>query len=100
MKRIGRIGSGLLLVTRLFDGPLSRSLGDLENLIDRHFPAACPPRLLCCHDETNPIAELPPVNGVLSFFSSLDESLMERLQREFPATRFVKPSIPSAIGAW
>jgi 8-hydroxy-5-deazaflavin:NADPH oxidoreductase len=41
-------------------------------------------------DATNPISELPPVNGVLRFFTSLDESLMERLQREFPETRFVK----------
>lgn len=41
-------------------------------------------------DVTNPIADLPPVNGVIRFFTSLDESLMERLQREFPAIRFVK----------
>jgi predicted dinucleotide-binding enzyme len=41
-------------------------------------------------DATNPIADLPPVNGVLSFFTNLDESLMERLQREFPEARFVK----------
>jgi predicted dinucleotide-binding enzyme len=41
-------------------------------------------------DATNPIAESPPVNGVLSFFSNLDESLMERLQHEFPDIRFVK----------
>ena len=41
-------------------------------------------------DATNPIADKPPVNGVLSFFTSLDESLMERLQREFPEARFVK----------
>ncbi len=41
-------------------------------------------------DATNPIADLPPVNGVLRFFTSLDESLMERLQREFPAIKFVK----------
>jgi hypothetical protein len=41
-------------------------------------------------DVTNPIADLPPVNGVLRFFTSLDESLMERLQREFPDVRFVK----------
>jgi len=40
-------------------------------------------------DTTNPIAEAPPDHGVLEFFTSLDESLMERLQREFPA-RFVK----------
>jgi predicted dinucleotide-binding enzyme len=30
------------------------------------------------------------VNGVLSFFTSLDDSLMERLQRAYPAARFVK----------
>jgi predicted dinucleotide-binding enzyme len=41
-------------------------------------------------DATNPIADAPPVNGVLKFFTNLDESLMERLQREFPGARFVK----------
>ncbi|HEY3785980.1 MAG TPA: NAD(P)-binding domain-containing protein [Steroidobacteraceae bacterium] len=41
-------------------------------------------------DATNPIAEAPPVNGVLRFFTNLDESSMERLQREFVDTRFVK----------
>lgn len=41
-------------------------------------------------DVTNPIADLPPVNGVLRFLTSLEESLMERLQREFPAIKFVK----------
>jgi 8-hydroxy-5-deazaflavin:NADPH oxidoreductase len=41
-------------------------------------------------DATNPIADAPPVNGVLRFFTSLDESLMERLQREFPPAHFVK----------
>ena len=30
------------------------------------------------------------MNGVLKFFTNLDESLMERLQREFAAARFVK----------
>ncbi|MEA3246332.1 MAG: NAD(P)-binding domain-containing protein [Gemmatimonadota bacterium] len=41
-------------------------------------------------DATNPIAASPPVHGVLRFFTTLDESLMERLQRAFPAARFVK----------
>jgi predicted dinucleotide-binding enzyme len=41
-------------------------------------------------DAANPIADAPPVNGVLKFFTSLDESLMERLQREFPGVHFVK----------
>jgi predicted dinucleotide-binding enzyme len=41
-------------------------------------------------DVTNPIADAPPENGVLKFFTTLDESLMERLQREFPDAHFVK----------
>ncbi len=41
-------------------------------------------------DVTNPIADMPPTNGVLRFFTNLDESLMERLQREFADLRFVK----------
>ncbi|MBM4125444.1 MAG: DNA-binding protein [Nitrospira sp.] len=41
-------------------------------------------------DATNPIADLPPENGVLRFFTSLDDSLMERLQRQAPAAKFVK----------
>ena len=41
-------------------------------------------------DATNPIADTPPSNGVLKFFTNLDESLMERLQREFRGVRFVK----------
>jgi predicted dinucleotide-binding enzyme len=41
-------------------------------------------------DPTNPIAEAPPDNGVLRFFTNLDESLMERLQRKAPSAHFVK----------
>lgn len=41
-------------------------------------------------DATNPIAEKPPVNGVLQFFTSLNESLMERLQAAAPEAHFVK----------
>jgi len=41
-------------------------------------------------DTTNPIADAPPVNGVLKFFTSLDDSLMERLQKLAPEARFVK----------
>ena len=41
-------------------------------------------------DTTNPIAEAPPVNGVLKYFTNLDDSLMERLQKEFPEIHFVK----------
>ena len=41
-------------------------------------------------DATNPIAAEPPVKGVLKFFTSLDESLMERLQAAHPKAHFVK----------
>jgi predicted dinucleotide-binding enzyme len=41
-------------------------------------------------DATNPIADAPPVNGVLQFFTSLDDSLMERLQKFAPEANFVK----------
>jgi predicted dinucleotide-binding enzyme len=41
-------------------------------------------------DATNPIADSPPRNGVLKFFTTLDESLMEKLQSEFTGVRFVK----------
>ena len=41
-------------------------------------------------DTTNPIANSPPTNGVLKFFTNLDQSLMEQLQREFSVARFVK----------
>lgn len=41
-------------------------------------------------DTTNPIAPVPPVNGVLSYFTTHGDSLMERLQRRAPAARFVK----------
>ena len=41
-------------------------------------------------DATNPLADAPPNHGVLSFFTTLNESHMERLQRSFPEARFVK----------
>ena len=41
-------------------------------------------------DATNPIANAAPDNGVLKFFTTLDESLMEQLQNAFPEANFVK----------
>lgn len=41
-------------------------------------------------DATNPIADAPPVNGVLQFFTGPNESLMEKLQAEFPEAHLVK----------
>ncbi len=32
-------------------------------------------------DTTNPIADAPPANGVLHFFTTLEDSLLERIQR-------------------
>ena len=41
-------------------------------------------------DTTNPIADAPPVNGVLRFFTGPNESLLERLQARAPEARLVK----------
>jgi len=41
-------------------------------------------------DTTNPIADAQAVNGVLKFFTGLDESLMEMLQKAYPEIHFVK----------
>lgn len=41
-------------------------------------------------DATNPLAELPPVNGVLQFFTKQNDSLMEQLQKEYADANFVK----------
>ena len=41
-------------------------------------------------DTTNPIADRPPVDGVLEYFTGPNESLLERLQQQAPKARFVK----------
>jgi 8-hydroxy-5-deazaflavin:NADPH oxidoreductase len=41
-------------------------------------------------DVTNPIADAPPENGVLKYFTNLDGSLMEQLQKQFASAHFVK----------
>ena len=41
-------------------------------------------------DACNPIGGGPPVNGVLSFFTPQNESLMEQLQKAYPSAHFVK----------
>jgi len=41
-------------------------------------------------DPTNPIADIPPVDGVLNFFSNINLSLMEELQTSAPKAHFVK----------
>jgi predicted dinucleotide-binding enzyme len=41
-------------------------------------------------DTTNPIADAPPKNGALSYFTGANESLIGRLQALAPEARFVK----------
>jgi len=41
-------------------------------------------------DATNPIADAAPDHGVLRYFTDLNESLMERLQKQAPDAHFVK----------
>jgi predicted dinucleotide-binding enzyme len=48
-------------------------------------------------DATNPLADAPPTNGVLRFFTDLNGSLMERLQKKAPDAHFVK--VFSCVGS-
>lgn len=41
-------------------------------------------------DATNPIAAVPPVNGVLQFFTGPNESLLEKIQAQLPKANIVK----------
>lgn len=41
-------------------------------------------------DVNNPVTDAPPEKGVLKFFTSMDESLMERLQAAAPKANLVK----------
>jgi predicted dinucleotide-binding enzyme len=41
-------------------------------------------------DACNPIEDAPPQNGVLRFFTDLNQSLMEQLQSQFPEANLVK----------
>jgi hypothetical protein len=48
-------------------------------------------------DATNPIADAPPVHGVLQYFTAMNESLIERLQKKAPKAKLVKCF--SSVGA-
>lgn len=41
-------------------------------------------------DATNPIADAPPKNGALTYFTGANESLIQRLQARAPDAKFVK----------
>ena len=72
-------GDVLVLAVRGSVAARALRLAGTSNLVGKTVIDAC-----------NPIADQPPVNGVLRFFTSLDDSLMERLQKEFAIARFVK----------
>jgi len=70
------------LIVLAVKGLVAREALDLcgaENLIDKTVI-----------DSTNPIDDMPPVNGVLSYFTTMNSSLMEQLQTNFPQANFVK----------
>lgn len=50
-------------------------------------------------DTTNPIAAAPPVNGVLQFFTSQNDSLLQHIQKLLPEAKLVKAfnSIGNAV---
>ncbi len=68
-----------------------------ENAIDLAGPDALAGKTVI--DATNPIADAPPTNGVIAFFTqgSGSESLMEKLQKRAPKAHFVKAF--SSVGA-
>lgn len=72
-------GQGVVLAVKGSAASSALSLAGAENLAGKTII-----------DATNPIADAPPVNGVLKFYTTLDDSQMERLQREFAAAHFVK----------
>jgi len=72
-------GELIVLATKGSHAKESLQMGGIENLIGKIII-----------DTTNPIADAAPVNGVLKFFTNLDQSFMEDLQTSFPMAKFVK----------
>jgi len=71
--------------------------GAAEAAVREAVPANLSGKLVI--DTTNPIAHEPPEDGVLKYFTSPNDSLMERLQNAFPDAHFVKAfnSVGSAL---
>lgn len=72
-------GEVLVLAVKGSAAKVVLELGGEKNLVGKTVIDAC-----------NPIAEAGPVNGVLSYFTTLDNSLMEQLQGLVPGANFVK----------
>jgi 8-hydroxy-5-deazaflavin:NADPH oxidoreductase len=68
-----------------------------EQVVEQAGPANLAGKLVI--DTTNPIANEPPEDGVIRFFTAPNHSLMEQLQAECPDARFVKAfnSVGSAL---
>ena len=60
----------------------------VESLVSSLPPASLTGKVVI--DATNPIADIPPTKGVLTFFTGPKDSLMERLQRLAPGAFLVK----------
>ena len=74
-----QFGEAIVVAVKGIAASSALMLAGAENLAGKAVLDAC-----------NPIADAPPVNGVLQFFTGPNESLMEHLQREFPDAQFVK----------
>jgi predicted dinucleotide-binding enzyme len=59
-----------------------------ENVLDLAGTANLDGKVII--DTTNPISDAPPQGGVIQYFTSPTESLMERLQKKAPNAKFVK----------
>ena len=60
----------------------------IENILDAAGPSNLAGKILI--DVNNPIAEDPPVNGVLKYTIAANDSLGERIQAKLPDTHVVK----------
>lgn len=60
----------------------------IESIVDLAGPANFSGKTVI--DATNPLAEDPPVNGILKYTTGPNESLAERIQAKLPAARVVK----------
>lgn len=66
-----------------------------EAVVDSCGPDALAGKVVM--DTTNPIADAPPENGVLRYFTDINHSLMERLQAKAPKAKLVK--VFSCVGS-
>lgn len=78
-REVAEFGESIVLAVKGNKATEALDLAGLENFIGK-----------VVIDVTNPIADAPPVNGVISFFTNTNESLMEIIQARIPEARVVK----------